>query len=339
LLKHALLAGMVLFAPLAGRAAPYEDGIVALRQHEFAKARDLFTQAAEAGDATAQSDLGRMYLVGEGGPQDYAQALKWSKAAAEAGIPAAQYNLGRIYDEALGVGRDLQAAGRWYRRAADKGFSSALVALGDMYAAGRGAPPDPKRAAELYGVAAGQGDPRAAHALEVLSREQDLGLGGLTPRARFTALMDSVFGPKAWRQTGGFRTARRENELRAQGALTVPVGAVSAHSRGNAEAPGAYDLVVKGLSPEQAARKLRASKAPLKVIFPEAAHGSQGPHLHVEPVSASFHATPLRPAEPADPAKVEDAARWLRAAATRGPGLVAPCPDPQAAACGDARKE
>ncbi|MDB5465066.1 MAG: hypothetical protein JWP23_3455, partial [Phenylobacterium sp.] len=37
-------------------------------------------------------------------------------------------------------------------------------------------------------------------------------------RAHFSLVMDSVFGAGRWRETGGYRTPERENELRAQGA-------------------------------------------------------------------------------------------------------------------------
>jgi TPR repeat protein len=318
LLKLIALAGLALFVPLVGEAAPYDEAIVASGQHNFVAARSLFTEAAQAGDPRAQYNLGRMWLDGEGGPRDYAQALSWSEKAAEQGIPAAEYNLGRMYGEGLGVRRDPRRAAAWYEKAAARGFSSAQVKLGDMYAAGRGVPADPNRAAEFYGAAAEQGDGGAKLSLATLSLKYDLGLGEFTPHARFTALMDSVFGPAGWRETGGFRTAKRENELRALGALTVAQGAKSAHSIGKPEAPGAYDLVVNGLSPEQAARKLRASKAPLKVIFPEAAHGDEGPHLHVEPISINFETVPGGHPAAADPARVERAANWLRSAAAEG---------------------
>ena len=318
MLKLVALAGVVLFAPLAVRASPFDDALAASGQHDLARARELFTQAAQTGDARAQFNLGRMWLEGEGGPRDYAQALQWSRKAADQGVPGAEYDLGRIYDEGLGVPRDPARAAEWYGKAAARGFSTAQVRLGDMYAAGRGAPLDPQRAAELYGAAAKQGDTGAKFSLATLSLKYDLGLATVTPHARFAALMDAVFGPNAWRETGGFRTAKRENELRAAGALTVAQGARSAHSLGKPEAPGAYDLVVKGLSPEQAARKLRLSKAPLRVIFPEAAHGDEGPHLHVEPVSISFDAGPLAHPAPTDPAQLAEAASWLRAAAATG---------------------
>jgi TPR repeat protein len=319
LLKLIALAGMAVFAPIVGHAGPYDDAVAASGQHDFAKARELFAEAARAGDARAQFNLGRMYLDGEGGPRDYASALKWSEKAAAQGLPGAQYDLGRIYDGGLGVRRNPQRAAAWYQKAAARGFSSAQVALGEMYAAGRGAPFDPKRAAELYGAAAEQGDAGAEFNLATLSLKYDLGFSGVTPHARFTALMDSVFGPKRWRETGGFRTAKREDELRALGALTVRPGARSAHSLGKPEAPGAYDLVVEGLSPDQAARKLRDSKAPLKVIFPEGAQGAEGPHLHVEPYSISFDVgVPRGKPSGVDSTKVEEAANWLRSAAAQG---------------------
>ena len=113
-------------------------------------------------------------------------------------------------------------------------------------------------------------------------------------RARFGVVMDSVFGAGKWRETGGYRTPSRENELRAQGALTVPAGVLSRHSMGQPGAPGAYDLVVDGVSPALAAEKLRRAGAPFRLLA-EGAHGTQGPHLHVEPSSADFKAGGSRP--------------------------------------------
>ena len=309
---------MASFAPLVSEAAPFDDAVAAVDQGNYAKARELFAQASEAGDPRAQFNLGRMLLEGEGGPRDYALARQWSEKSAAQGIPGAQYDMGWVYQRGLGVRRDSQVAIKWYERAARQGFSTALVALGDIYLARGRSPTDLKRAAEFYGEAAEQGDADAAVALARLTLKYDLGLSRLTPRARFNALMDSVFGPGGWRETGGFRTSIRENQLRAQGALTVAAGARSAHSIGTPEAPGAYDLVVVGLSPEQAAQKLRASKAPLKVIFPEAAHGSQGPHLHVEPFTISFDSVSPGQVGSEDPAKVENAAKWLRSVAAQG---------------------
>ncbi len=106
---------------------------------------------------------------------------------------------------------------------------------------------------------------------------------GEDPHARFRATMDQVFGPGTWRVTGGYRTPERENQLRAQGARTVAAGRLSRHSMGRPDAPGAYDVVVEGMSPFRAAAKLRRAGAPFATIFPKGRHGTQGPHLHLDP--------------------------------------------------------
>lgn len=101
--------------------------------------------------------------------------------------------------------------------------------------------------------------------------------------ARLSSVMNEVFGRGAWRMTGGYRTTERENQLRAQGAKTVRPGGTSRHSLGRPGAPGAYDVVVDGVSPAEAAARLRRAGAPFARYHPKGAHGSQGPHLHLEP--------------------------------------------------------
>ncbi|MBI1199570.1 MAG: hypothetical protein GC203_17045 [Phenylobacterium sp.] len=102
-------------------------------------------------------------------------------------------------------------------------------------------------------------------------------------QARFAQIMDAAFGQGVWRMTGGYRTPQREDQLRAQGAMTVRPGGTSRHSLGSADAPGAFDLVVDGMSPYDAADRLRRAGAPFARYQPKGAHGTQGPHLHLEP--------------------------------------------------------
>lgn len=115
---------------------------------------------------------------------------------------------------------------------------------------------------------------------------------GMT-EAKFASYMDTVFGRGAWRMTGGYRTPEREDELRAQGAMTVRPGGLSRHSLGRPGAPGAFDLVVDGMSPGEAAERLRRADAPFARYQPKGAHGTQGPHLHLEPYG--FGPTPSAP--------------------------------------------
>lgn len=100
--------------------------------------------------------------------------------------------------------------------------------------------------------------------------------------ADFSALMDKTFGAGKWKLTGDYRSPKRENELREEGAGTVPPGHVSAHSLGTPDAPGARDVIVPGMSPDEVAEKLKKSGAQFRHFFPEGAHGTQGAHLHID---------------------------------------------------------
>ena len=142
-------------------------------------------------------------------------------------------------------------------------------------------------------------------------------------QTHFTKLMNSTFGVGNWRETGGYRTPAREDQLRAEGAMTVPPGVLSRHSMGRPGAPGAYDLVVDGLSPSEAARRLFASRGQFRRLLPEGAHGTQGAHLHVEPlIPGSGDGRRAGPAAPewlvAAPTPAELALTQLRQAAIAG---------------------
>jgi hypothetical protein len=100
--------------------------------------------------------------------------------------------------------------------------------------------------------------------------------------ARLREALDQAFGQGRWHITSGFRSQERENELRAAGAGTVPVGATSHHSMGTESSPGAYDVVVAGMSQSRAAQLLRQVDPGFGRILYERAHGPEGPHLHIE---------------------------------------------------------
>ena len=139
-------------------------------------------------------------------------------------------------------------------------------------------------------------------------------------RERVHTTMDTVFGAQNWRETGGYRTPERENELRAQGALTVPPGVLSHHSMGKPGDAGAYDLVVNGLSPGEAAEKLRRAGAPFKLLA-EGAHGGQGAHLHLEIPTDAQRAARRPPGLEwvvADPTPAQLAVTQLRREAEQG---------------------
>jgi hypothetical protein len=66
-----------------------------------------------------------MYEKGLGVPQDYAEALRWSRKAAEKGIKEAQYNVGLIYFRGLGTIPDYVKAHLWWNLSAARGYRAA----------------------------------------------------------------------------------------------------------------------------------------------------------------------------------------------------------------------
>ena len=113
-------------------------------------------QRAAAGDATAQFELGALYYLGQGVPQDYAQARVWLEKAAAQGSPEAQYRLGLIYESGIGVTPDDAQAAAWWEKAAAQGFPEAQYNLGIFYNKGRGVPQNSAKARAWFEKAATQ---------------------------------------------------------------------------------------------------------------------------------------------------------------------------------------
>src|SRR5258706_6151717 len=74
-------------------------------------------QAAEAGDAEAQNDVGEIYERGMGDVPNYAAAAIWYQKAADQKYSRALFNLGTLYEAGLGVDQDQLKALNLYRQA------------------------------------------------------------------------------------------------------------------------------------------------------------------------------------------------------------------------------
>ena len=97
--------------------------------------------------------------------EDYAKACRRFQEAADQGDAWAQSWLGFMYWKGLGVERGDAEACRWYRRAADQGYAWAQRRLGSMYEFGKGVERSIPKACHLYELAASQGDTWAQDAL------------------------------------------------------------------------------------------------------------------------------------------------------------------------------
>ena len=80
---------------------------------------------AEQGYADAQYNLGVMYNVGRGVPEDDVEAVKWYRISARAGHPGSQNALGAMYEHGETVNVDMAKAYFWYTLAAGSGNAEA----------------------------------------------------------------------------------------------------------------------------------------------------------------------------------------------------------------------
>jgi uncharacterized protein len=106
-LKRAIAAIVLVSAFAAPVAAgTFEDAVDAHARGDYAKALRLIRPLANDGDASAQFNLGLMYLTAQGVQQDDAAAALWFRKAAEQGYVLAQTNLGVLYRDGRGVAQD-----------------------------------------------------------------------------------------------------------------------------------------------------------------------------------------------------------------------------------------
>lgn len=105
----------------------YRRGESSARRGDNKEAFDYFKQAAEQGNAKAQTELGAMYWGNVGTSKNASEAVRWWERAAASGDCDAQGLLGNAYDNGEeGVPSDTNAAIRWYSAAAEQGNTLAM---------------------------------------------------------------------------------------------------------------------------------------------------------------------------------------------------------------------
>jgi TPR repeat protein len=92
-----------------------------------------YTQAAEAGSAVAQQQLGLMYKRGEGVTKDYHEAYYWLKQAANQNEGSAIYELAKLYEEGKGVPQNFKKAYEWFEKSAYLGNPAAQLQLAQIF--------------------------------------------------------------------------------------------------------------------------------------------------------------------------------------------------------------
>ena len=119
-------------------SAGFEEGVVAYNQGDYATAMAEWRPLADKGVASAQYNIGLMYMNGQGVDKDIVTAVNWMRKAAEGGDRDAQLAVGLMYRKGQGIPQDDFEAVNWFRAAAEQGNTDAALQLAMAYQEGRG---------------------------------------------------------------------------------------------------------------------------------------------------------------------------------------------------------
>ena len=102
------------------------EGLTAYNARDFARALNLWSDAAAQGNAMAQNNLGVMLTNGTGTARNDRQAVHWYRLAANQDHADAQFHLANMYSYGRGVDApNRNNATSWLRRAAGNGHHQA----------------------------------------------------------------------------------------------------------------------------------------------------------------------------------------------------------------------
>lgn len=138
--------------------APGDDAAYeAFDQGQYLTALELGIKAAERGEPTAHTLIGRIYAEGLGTSKNTPLAARWYSRGAELGDPEAMFAYGLMLAEGEGVEKDRVEAARFLEAAASKRHPLANYNLALLFLKGDGKPENPYRALMHMRYAAEQG--------------------------------------------------------------------------------------------------------------------------------------------------------------------------------------
>lgn len=140
----------------------------ALAGKDFAKAVQLYRQAAKLAAPEAMYHLAKLYDKGHGVRRSLELSASWYRAAAEQGHAPSMAALGNMYEFGDGVERSLAEALRYYKMAADRGHGNGMTSLAFLYATGKGVARDRALARHWYRAGAEKGNTRAMFNLALM---------------------------------------------------------------------------------------------------------------------------------------------------------------------------
>ena len=202
-LGYAWLSALVVLAAvlLPGQArADFATAVEAYDQGNYVSAYNEWLPLARDGDPAAQRNIGHLYRLGLGVPQDPAVAVNWYTRAAESGLARAQANLANMYLRGDGIAPDPRQAAVWFQRAAVSGHVISQFNLGLMFQRGLGVEEDLGRAMGWFTLAAQEGHGKSEEIRTALEERGVFGASAEMLRGDLFAAVESagqVGGPRA----------------------------------------------------------------------------------------------------------------------------------------------
>ncbi len=94
-----MLLAVVVVLVAAPACTDFDPGMEAYERGDYATALKEWRPLAEQGDADAQFNLGVMYRIGQGVPEDFVRAHMWANLAAAQGDELARINRDRLTEQ------------------------------------------------------------------------------------------------------------------------------------------------------------------------------------------------------------------------------------------------
>ena len=184
-----VLAALLFCGTTTQAFADFESGVAAFDGGDFTTAYNEWLPLAASGDPFAQRNIGHLYRLGLGVPQDFAVAFNWYQRAADQGLVRAQANLANMLLRGQGIEQDPTGAAAWFHRAASAGHAISQFNIGQMYRKGLAVGQDNSRALGWFQLAAEAGHERSIELVAIMTAE------GVQP-ASDEALLESPFDTK-----------------------------------------------------------------------------------------------------------------------------------------------
>ncbi len=110
----------------------HKEALQAYRLKDYTTAYSIWEDESKKKNDQAMTNIGLMYLKGEGVDKDYSKAKEWFERASEFDNDSANYNLALMYQTRLGVEEDNEKIVDYFRRASAKEHQGASFRLALM---------------------------------------------------------------------------------------------------------------------------------------------------------------------------------------------------------------